>query len=206
MIYILTRPLGASLGDLLSQPSSHGGLGLGVTVTSFIFLGAIAVIVTYLSYKKTDQVTQVVIQERAMSETRKFRTKFQVIATAFVVIVFSCGGYFYQHLTLQRQVASRTHTLNASSTSPLGDLSIFRDITSALRISVQANELVAARTHANDLEYAWDAADANLKPIDPKSWSVIDKKIDTVLRRVRAVNFNQHDAGAAVDDLVLSLQ
>ncbi len=26
MIYILTRPLGASIGDYLSQPSSQGGL------------------------------------------------------------------------------------------------------------------------------------------------------------------------------------
>ncbi|MFF1613255.1 hypothetical protein ACFVYA_36280 [Amycolatopsis sp. NPDC058278] len=28
-IYVLTRPLGASLGDYLSQPPSQGGLGLG---------------------------------------------------------------------------------------------------------------------------------------------------------------------------------
>jgi len=36
--YILTRPLGASIGDYLSQPRSDGGLGLGTTVTSVIFL------------------------------------------------------------------------------------------------------------------------------------------------------------------------
>ena len=39
--YILTRPLGASLGDYLSQAKADGGLGLGTTVTSFIFLAAI---------------------------------------------------------------------------------------------------------------------------------------------------------------------
>ena len=32
--YILTRPLGASIGDYLSQPKADGGLGLGTTVTS----------------------------------------------------------------------------------------------------------------------------------------------------------------------------
>ena len=47
--YILTRPLGASTGDLLSQPRHDGGLGLGTTVTSVIFLVAILVVVTFLS-------------------------------------------------------------------------------------------------------------------------------------------------------------
>ncbi len=45
LAYILTRPLGASTGDLLSQPRTAGGLGLGTTVTSFVFLGAIVVVV-----------------------------------------------------------------------------------------------------------------------------------------------------------------
>ncbi|USP64389.1 hypothetical protein J6625_06135 [Aeromonas caviae] len=34
IIYVLTRPLGASIGDLLSQSEKHGGLGFGVTSTS----------------------------------------------------------------------------------------------------------------------------------------------------------------------------
>jgi len=43
--YVLTRPLGASMGDLLSQAKDHGALGLGTTVTSFIFLAVIAALV-----------------------------------------------------------------------------------------------------------------------------------------------------------------
>lgn len=43
--YVLTRPLGASLGDLLSQAKSDGGLGLGATVTSAVFLAVILVLV-----------------------------------------------------------------------------------------------------------------------------------------------------------------
>jgi hypothetical protein len=60
LAYILTRPLGASTGDLLSQPRSSGGLGLGTTVTSFVFLGAIAVVVVFLSITKRD-VTEVAV-------------------------------------------------------------------------------------------------------------------------------------------------
>lgn len=52
--YVLTRPLGASLGDLLSQPRSAGGLGLGTIGTSSIFLVAILILVIYLSVTKKD--------------------------------------------------------------------------------------------------------------------------------------------------------
>ena len=52
--YILTRPLGASLGDFLSQARADGGLGLGTTVTSALFLGAILIVVTYLSITRKD--------------------------------------------------------------------------------------------------------------------------------------------------------
>jgi uncharacterized membrane-anchored protein len=49
LAYILTRPVGASLGDLLSQPREYGGLGLGTVVTSWIFLGTIAAVVLYMT-------------------------------------------------------------------------------------------------------------------------------------------------------------
>ncbi len=50
LVYILTRPLGASFGDFLSQPKEYGGLALGTIITSVIFMGAIAGIVAYMSF------------------------------------------------------------------------------------------------------------------------------------------------------------
>ena len=47
--YILTRPLGASLGDLLSQPTANGGLGIGTTATSAVFLTIIVAMVVFLT-------------------------------------------------------------------------------------------------------------------------------------------------------------
>jgi uncharacterized membrane-anchored protein len=47
--YILTRPLGASLGDLLAQSRPNGGLGLGTVHTSLVFLIVIASLVTFLT-------------------------------------------------------------------------------------------------------------------------------------------------------------
>jgi uncharacterized membrane-anchored protein len=52
--YILTRPLGASLGDFLSQPRSEGGLALGTVLTSAIFLITILITVIYLSITRLD--------------------------------------------------------------------------------------------------------------------------------------------------------
>ncbi len=49
LAYILTRPLGASLGDLLSQKVNVGGFGLGTTETSIVFLLTILSLVTYLT-------------------------------------------------------------------------------------------------------------------------------------------------------------
>lgn len=54
IVYILTRPLGASIGDFLSQPVHAGGLGLGTVITSGIFLIAILASVIYLAISKKD--------------------------------------------------------------------------------------------------------------------------------------------------------
>ncbi|HET6507501.1 MAG TPA: hypothetical protein VFG42_12000 [Baekduia sp.] len=56
LAYILTRPLGASVGDFMSQKSDkYGGLGLGTTGTSYIFLACILILVAFLSITKHDQ-------------------------------------------------------------------------------------------------------------------------------------------------------
>src|ERR1700712_158784 len=57
--YVLTRPLGASLGDGFSQAKTDGGLGLGTTVTSAGFLVVILAVVTYLALTRRDQVTPI---------------------------------------------------------------------------------------------------------------------------------------------------
>lgn len=43
--YILTRPFGAALGDLLTQSKTYGGLGMGAMWTSAMFLTVITILV-----------------------------------------------------------------------------------------------------------------------------------------------------------------
>ena len=59
LAYILTRPLGANIGDFLGSGRSDGGLGLGTLGTSVLFLGAILATVVYLSVTDKDR-TEVV--------------------------------------------------------------------------------------------------------------------------------------------------
>lgn len=49
LAYILTRPLGASFGDLLSQDVANGGFGFGPVLTSGVFLAVIVVVIAYMT-------------------------------------------------------------------------------------------------------------------------------------------------------------
>jgi uncharacterized membrane-anchored protein len=63
LAYILTRPLGASMGDLLAKPAIAGGLGWGTVTTSLAFLVVILLLVVYLTISQSDRTA------KAMAET-----------------------------------------------------------------------------------------------------------------------------------------
>jgi uncharacterized membrane-anchored protein len=71
--YILTRPLGASIGDFMSQNDpQYGGLGLGATGTSYIFLGCILALVAFLTVTRRDQTPpEVAEHEEHASPSRR---------------------------------------------------------------------------------------------------------------------------------------
>ncbi|MDQ2892750.1 MAG: hypothetical protein M3R64_06630 [Pseudomonadota bacterium] len=65
LAYILTRPLGASIGDLLTQAKPDGGLGFGTMPVSGLFLIVIVGLVTYLSLSRVDAPTDTTATPRA---------------------------------------------------------------------------------------------------------------------------------------------
>src|ERR1700759_3727893 len=56
LAYILTRPLGANLGDWFASSSADRGLGLGYGITSAIFLATILAAVVYLTLSRSDVI------------------------------------------------------------------------------------------------------------------------------------------------------
>lgn len=86
IIYILTRPLGASIGDYLSQPSSEGGLGLGPTVTSLIFAGGILGIVTYLAVTKADVIASAAATDTDPGQVRERGGPLQTVVVTVLIL------------------------------------------------------------------------------------------------------------------------
>ncbi len=172
-------------------------MGLGVTVTSAIFIAAILLTVIFLSITKRDLITDSLNAETS----RKHQTALWQVALALSALVITAGiGYSWRHIELQHQA-----TVSVSATSPLGDLSNFRKIAVDTLSFVQAGNLSAATTRIRDLEVAWDNAEAQLKPMNPSTWSSIDQSIDYVLRQLRAQNPDPATCKTSLESLISTL-
>jgi hypothetical protein len=213
IIYILTRPLGASLGDFLSQSRANGGIGFGPTMTSLVFTIAIVVAVTYLAVTKvdvtpTDRAGIPAPDGRHHDDTARGGL-WQTVAVLVVLLAVSTGGYAWRKAALVNDTGSAPQVAagpGAAAGSPLGDLTAFRVITQDTLNLVNGGSQSAATTRVTDLETAWDNAEARLKPRDPAAWTVIDDKIDTVLRKLRASTPHPDEEKAALGDLLTALR
>ncbi|CAN5731829.1 hypothetical protein BH10CHL1_BH10CHL1_06360 [soil metagenome] len=177
--YILTRPLGASLGDYLTQSQSVGGLGMGAAITSAIFLAAILGVVIFLTLTRYDFRATPALAPVENSGKRS-SVIWQVIGVVVILVSVAGVGYYGRSVQLASIKAAA-----ASSPTPLGDLSAFRQITGDTLNLVRAGNLAGAKTRITDLETAWDNAEPNLKPLNPDKWSLMDTAIDHALKSLR---------------------
>ncbi|MFI5590072.1 hypothetical protein ACIA5G_33845 [Amycolatopsis sp. NPDC051758] len=206
-IYVLTRPLGASLGDYLSQPTDQGGLGLGATVTSLIFVVAIIVTVVYLSVTKSDVTT-------GKTDEPVRGGGWQTLVFLAVVLTAGVVGYGLRTSALQADASAPVAPQPVpggpaqpapARTSPLGDLSTFRDITQDTLNLLESGNQAGATSRVDDLEIQWDNAEARLKPKDKAEWTRVDGKIDKVLRELRATSPDRAAEKAALDALLAAI-
>lgn len=116
LVYIMTRPLGASIGDYLSQPAKYGGLGLGATVTSVLFLLAILLTVVFLSLTKKDQISKPSRQKADQPMRRGFLV--QAAAALCVLALAGGAGYSARHAALQGELDGAQPQATASAVAP----------------------------------------------------------------------------------------
>jgi uncharacterized membrane-anchored protein len=226
LAYILTRPLGASIGDFLAQPTSNGGLGLGVTITSVILLTLIVGIVIYLSVRKpdvipvpTDPAELAALDEPETAPHHHIESRrtalIQTIVTLVIVVVVGGAFYAWRTNTLDAEAAAVTAAPAASAgtagattpvaTSPLGDMTAFVVITGDTLDKLNAGDQSGATTRITDLESAWDKSAATLKRRDGNAWTAVDDKIDTVLRELRSTSPNPTTEKAALQALLTQM-
>ncbi|MFB9328717.1 hypothetical protein ACFFSY_22510 [Paenibacillus aurantiacus] len=193
VVYILTRPLGASLGDYLSQPKSSGALGLGTTITSVIFLAAIFSIIVLLTVTRLD--VSVKNELAAVDQVRG--NKKQVIRQTYAVmgifLVIGVGGY----IGLDHHISAQMDTQQTTFAEQLGD---FIQIEQDMLHEVNADNFATLKTKADELEHQWDINEPKLRKMNGAAWTRIDGSIDVVLAAARSGSINVSKSKAAIND------
>ena len=126
---------------------------------------------------------------------------WQTIAVVAVLVVGSIVGYNARKNTLTQDVPA-----SAVGATRLGDLSNFRTITQGTLDRLNSGDQSGATNQVDDLEREWDVAQAKLKARDTTTWTLIDGKIDTVLKTLRAGSPNTAKEKAALTALLAVLK
>jgi uncharacterized membrane-anchored protein len=198
LAYILTRPLGANLGDWLGFPKDQQGLGLGVALTSVIFLSAILATVIYLTRTRADVIEEPELTPTPAVTTRPARERimlgfYAVVAVATGALLVTAAAQPHATPASDEETGSSVNATLAPGQSaiahfPAADVAKFRTIAADSLTKVQAGDQAAATARIKDLETAWDDAQPTLQPLDDASWTVLDGQIDSVLKALRASN------------------
>lgn len=94
---------------------------------------------------------------------------------------------------------------HAATTAKLGDLSSFKTIAVDVASKVDKGDLAGATKRIRDLEIAWDGAEAGLKPRAAAQWHVLDKKIDTALKALRADKPDPSESKKALAEMIVTM-
>ncbi len=212
--YVLTRPLGANLGDWLAVPKELGGRNLGTAGTSVIFLAAILATVIYLAVRKPDVIENVKTADpdatRSPRRERQMLAYFGAVAIAAVAVLAIANSRPHTAFSAQEEAAGgapveQLTPQQATANFPAADLANFETIAQDTLDLVAAGDQAAAQARITDLETAWDEAQPRLEPLDETAWTFFDSEIDDVLSAMRAGTPDPATDRAALTALTTSL-
>jgi Repeat of Unknown Function (DUF347) len=217
LAYILTRPLGANLGDWLAAPRSAHGLGLGYGLTSGIFLAAITAAVIYLTRSRVDVIDTNDVMDHAVPASQR---RVSAVATVgFYAVVILAAGALLQWASMQPHApagggeeepgptaAAATVAPGRISVFPATDIAHFRNVVQDTLVKVNAGDQAGARSRITDLETAWDHDQDRLQALDPDTWTALDHEIDAALKSVRSSSPSADDEKRALTTLLDNLR
>ena len=191
--YVLTRPLGANLGDWLAVPKALGGRNLGTAGTSAVFLAAILATVTYLAIRKPDVIEIVKVSGadtvRSIRRERQMLAYFGAVAVAAVAVLAVANSRPHTAFSAKEAPSGPVEQLTpqqATAKFPATDVDAFAKIVQGTLDRVSAGDQAGARARIKDLETAWDDAKPRLEALDKVAWGFLDSEIDAALTAVRA--------------------
>ena len=214
MAYVLTRPLGANLGDWLAVDKQLGGIGIGTAGTSAIFLTGILATVIFLAIERPD-VIEVgadahVTAARQPERERTMLIYYGLVAIATIGTLAFANSRPHQSFSAQEEAlggasVEQLTPQQATANLPAADLTVFRTIAQDTLGLVDSGDQAGAVTRIADLETAWDDSQPILEPLDETAWTFLDSEMDDVLASVRKATPDltaQHDAlGALITSL-----
>ncbi|WP_033823741.1 hypothetical protein [Kitasatospora sp. MBT63] len=214
LAYILTRPLGANLGDWLASPGADGGLGLGTAVTSVVFLAAILATVLHLTRSRAD-VIESHGGTRTASASDPARERIMLGYYA-VVAVATAALLVWAHQQPHAAVAGEEGDAAGAASAPLtpdqatssfppAEVAKFRTITADTLAKLNSGDQAGATARITDLEKAWDDDQPTLQPTNQQAWTLLDGEIDQALKALRASKPDKAAEVKALNTLLTSL-
>ncbi|APE14131.1 COG4705 family protein [Mycolicibacterium pallens] len=219
LAYILTRPLGANLGDWLGLPWSQGGLGIGTAVTSAAFLAAILAMVGYLTFSRIDVVETYDRSHAPIVTTTPGRERvllgyYLIVAAATAAVLTWAGSQPHETTGSDEEPDAPTVSAPAlpgnpepaTARFPAPEIARLRSIVDSTLAKVRAGDQSGAKTTITELETAWDADESTLRPMNESAWSRLDTQIDQALHAVRAAKPDPASEIASLNALTNSLR
>ncbi|MBM9510709.1 COG4705 family protein [Actinacidiphila acididurans] len=218
LAYILTRPLGANIGDWLASPkvaTSPGepvGLGLGTLATSLIFLSAILATVVYLALSRSDvaETHELTHQPSVTTNPHKERIAlgaFGVLAAATVALLV--WAHNQPHVTCDPTGQSETMPAcpKAALTAGQTTAAVAKYEKLAHTAIAQDRAGTAAASHATvqTMRDDWDADATSLQAVNNTTWTLLDNQMDAVLKTYAIDHGNIKPAPAAQQEHQLNI-